>query len=378
MKFKYLCYVGIFFIFQWLNKFPLHILLISSIRRFINSLVTLTLTLRINTVKKYIVKIFDCFFLLRIPLLIPVWTVLILGWITGSNTAVPGGVLINEQITFSNERFLWISLISFSLIVAFIYVVNQIVDIESDRVNHKLFILPNGLLSLKTAWVSAFVCATLGILGGIIYLDMVMVFLFVSGLVLGIMYDLPPFNLKNHAWGGTIANFLGHGVVTFLVGWYAANFGRELTIPFIQTGLIVSLSAGFANAAVFLTTTIPDAQGDRLIGKKTFCVIYGEKKTAIAATIACAFSFAFAFTLEFNSWVMIIPAAASFIVFSVFVFSTNQDQVFKTFRWPVFILSTFVVLFVPMYGVIIIITLLVSRIYYKKRFNFEYPTLKNK
>ncbi len=328
--------------------------------------------------KKYVLILIDSFFLLRIPLLVPVWTGLILGWITGSSNAGVGGWVFNDHLSCNHEHYLWIALISFSFIVASIYVVNQIVDIESDRINHKLFILPNGLLSVRTAWLCAIFCAVAGLLGGLLLLDTAMVLLFVVSLLLGILYNLPPISLKNHAWGGVIANFMGHGVLTYLAGWYVAHFGEGITAVMVRKGLLVSLSAGFANAAVFLTTTIPDASGDKSTGKRTFCVAYGERKTAIAAAVSCACALVFAFKLEYNAWVMIIPAALSLAVFVMFVITTNQELAFRTFRWPVLILSTFVVLFVPVYGGIIILTLIISRIYYKQRFNFDYPTFKSK
>ncbi len=328
--------------------------------------------------KKYLLIFVDCFFLLRIPLLVPVWTVLILGWITGSSNAGVGGWIFDEQLSCIYEHHLWIALISFSFIVASIYVVNQIVDIASDRINHKLFILPNGLLSVRTAWLCALFCAVTGLLGGLLFLDTVMVLLFTVSLLLGILYNMPPVSLKNRAWGGVIANLIGHGVLTYLVGWYAAHFGEGISAVMIKKGLLVSLSAGFANAAVFLTTTIPDASGDKSTGKRTFCVAYGERNTAIAAAVSCACALFFAFGLEYNAWVMIIPSVLSLCVFIMFAITINQELAFRTFRWPVFILSTFVVLFVPVYGGIIIFTLIISRIYYKQRFNFDYPTLKSK
>lgn len=328
--------------------------------------------------KKIFLKICDCFFLLRIFLLVPVWTVLILGWITSSPKAVIGGWIFNDTVTAGDEYLLLIALLGFSLIVASIYVVNQIVDIESDRINHKLFILPNGLISVKTAWICAFVCGVGGFGVSVIYFDSFMMLLFIVSLILGVLYNLPPFKLKNHAWGGVGANFLGHGVFTYLVGWYAANFNQELTCDMFIRGAVSSLTAGFANAAVFLTTTIPDARGDKSTGKQTFCVAYGEKKTAIAAAVSCAFAFIFAFTLEYNTWIMILQTAICLILFTTFALSTKHDFAFKTFRWPVFLLSTLIVLFIPVYGLVILFTLFICRVYYKKRFNYDYPTLKGK
>ena len=87
-------------------------------------------------------KLLDCVFLLRIALLAPVWTILLIGWITGSASARP----FLAAGFRSPPGVLWGVLFGFSLVVAFIYVVNQIVDIESDRINHKLFLLPHGYL----------------------------------------------------------------------------------------------------------------------------------------------------------------------------------------------------------------------------------------
>lgn len=321
--------------------------------------------------KKIVIKIIDTFFLTRLLLLIPVWTVLILGWITGSRDAGVGGTILGHS---DGGKELWISLLFFSLIVTFIYIVNQIRDVEGDRINNKLFILPGGYVSIKTAWIISFISVILGLWGAWYFFDQNMLLIFFTGFIVGLLYNLPPVELKNHAFGGTFANLIGHGIITYLVGWYAAKGnGKFLNIDLIYTGLLVSLSAGFANAAVYLTTTIPDAEGDMRIGKKTFAVLYGKKATSVVAAIFCLLSFASAFFLEHNSWVMIIPAALSSFLFIRFIFISNKALAFQTFRWPVILLSFFVSLFVPLYAVLVFVVLIITKIYYKKRFNYNYP-----
>jgi 4-hydroxybenzoate polyprenyltransferase len=307
-------------------------------------------------------------------LLAPVWTILILGWITGNEHARIGG---SGSSLFRPDPNLWLILCGFSLLVASIYVVNQIVDIESDRINHKLFILPNKIISVHTAWILAGICAGSGFLIGFFY-DYVMASLFIISLFLGVLYNLPPFQLKNHAWGGVIMNTLGHGMLTFLVGWYCSKIGTKVDLPIFYKGLISSISPALANGAVFLATTIPDSEGDRLTKKQTFCVKYGEKSTAICAALFCLGAVIFSFKMEYHFWVMAIPSSVSFIFFLAFAFSPNRDLAFKTFKWPVFLLSISVALFVPEYGILILLTFFGSREYYKRRFGIEYPTFKAK
>lgn len=318
-------------------------------------------------------SILDGFFLLRIPLLAPVWTILILGWITGNESASIGGGWLQGDIL----KWHWLSLIGFSLIVASIYVVNQIVDIESDRINHKLFLLPHGFISVPAAWTLAVLCAVSGIVISFIY-DPAVIVLFFAGLFIGVLYNLPPFTLKNRALGGVLANALGHGMLTFLLGWYIAKCGSQLSPADIRIGLISSISPALANGAVFLATTIPDASGDRLTGKQTFCVKYGEKVTAVSAAFLCFFAFFFSFFMENHFWVMALPSSISLCFFLFFAISTRKEIAFRAFKWPVFLLSAAVALYVPEYGLLIILTFIGSRLYYKWRFGIDYPTFKSK
>ncbi len=317
-------------------------------------------------------KTLDIFFLLRIPLLVPVWTILILGWITGSPQASIGNLWFSL-----GSPSLWKALAGFSLIVSSIYVVNQIADIESDRINHKLFLLPHGLVSVPAAWVLAIVCAISGLILGYT-LSNWMFLLFIAGLLLGYLYNLPPVSLKNRAFGGVLANALGHGMITFLVGWVAAKGSFEFSFAAASIGLISSLSPSLANGAVFLATTIPDAPGDSKTGKRTFCVAFGPKTTALTASLLCLFSLGSSFFMENHFWVMTIPAAISMIFFANFAFTARIDSAFNSFKWPVFLLSAFVALFVPIYGLLILITFVGSRFYYKWRFGIEYPSFSAK
>lgn len=319
-------------------------------------------------------KLLDGFFLLRIPLLAPVWTILILGWITGTQSANIGGSWTGA-IKYAAESGLWMALFGFSMIVASIYVVNQIVDIESDRINRKLFILPHRFISVRTAWTMAVFCTLAGLAIALLF-DRLLFVLFLLSMVLGIFYNLPPLKLKNRAIGGVVANALGHGMLTFLVGWYIAKSG-SFSIDMIPAGILSSISPALANGAVFLATTIPDAAGDRMTGKRTFCVKFGEKATAVTAALLCAGAFIFSFYMEYHFWVMMIPAFISLLFFIFFAFSTRKEIAFKTFKWPVFLLSSSVALFVPEYGIMILVTFFASRLYYRWRFGIEYPTFKS-
>ena len=329
------------------------------------------------TLRVIIQKILDCLFLLRIPLLVPVWTILLLGWITGSGNSRVGGIFTDASAVSGR---LWLGTFGFSLIVASIYVVNQIVDMESDRINRKLFLLPHGFISVRTAWFLAGLCALGGLsVGGWFFPGTPIPVIFLCSLFLGALYNLRPVQLKSSPFGGVFASALGHGMLTFLVGWCIAGIQEDgRTFVVLTTGLLSGLSPTLANAAVYLATTIPDAPGDRLTGKKTFAVVYGEKKTAVASALLCAGAFLSSFCMLYHYWVMAIPSAISLVFFLLFAIATKREHAFKAFKWPVFLLTVSVALFAPEYGILILLTFFGSKAYYKWRFNFEYPTLKTK
>ncbi len=191
------------------------------------------------------------------------------------------------------------------------------------------------------------------------------------GALLGFMYNLKPFSLKDRPWGGLWANFMGHGVITYFVGWYATNIGARGDE--LLWGGIFALSAGFANGAVYLTSTIPDAEGDKKVGKQTFAVIYGEKKCAFMAALWVTISLGFSFLLPFNSWVMWVTALLSTALFWRYYGSSDRAASYKTFRWPVIFLSAVVSFYIPLYALLIVLLILLSKFYYKKRFNLNYP-----
>jgi 4-hydroxybenzoate polyprenyltransferase len=319
-------------------------------------------------------KILDCFFLLRIPLLAPVWTIFLLGWITGTGALLPGGRL-TSSLSPDSLSHLWLGLTGFSLLVASMYVLNQIFDIESDRINRKLFLLPHGFVSVPTAWILTVICAVSGIAIAASF-STVMLSLFLVSMVLGVCYNLPPTSLKNRAWGGVIANALGHGMLTYLAGWYCSKYPVSLSPELLKTGLISSISPAIANGAVFLATTIPDEKGDKRTGKRTFCVKYGPGVTARLAAVMCAGACISAFFMEYHAWVMALPSLISLTFFIFFAISLKQEIAFRAFKWPVFLLSASVALYVPEYAVLILVTFFGSRAYYKWRFNIEYPTFK--
>ncbi len=316
-------------------------------------------------IEKKLNALADSLFLFRPTLMIPVWTILMLGWITGAKHD------LFTSFTPGNTEF-WLLFVAFTAVVGYIYILNQIADIEGDRKNNKLFILPGGHLPIWYAWTLAIGSALTGVVIALLWLDTVSLVLLILGIILGYFYSFSSSPLKDRPWGGLWGNWFGHGVVTYYVGWYGANYGcaPEQLID----GVLFAFSAGFANGAVYLTSTIPDVDGDKEVGKRTFAVVYGDKKTARTAAVFVTISAFLALLLPYNGWIMIFPAFFSTILFWKFAVKAESAHSFKTFRWPVLFLSAMTTLYIPIYALLVFLIVGISHIYYKKRFNLKYPS----
>jgi len=325
--------------------------------------------------KKVATFVFDLFFLNRPTLLVPVWTILFLGWVTA------------QEREFFDFAFDFTSpfvkmFFAFTAVVCHIYIVNQIVDRKSDKINNKLFLLSNNHIPVSVAWVQAILLLVFSVVVAWIWLDLISVFIISTAAILGFLYNCAPFKLKDRPWGGFIANALGHGMLTYYAGWYATQIGatadgvnlsHAFGIPMI--GFLFALSAAFANGAVYLTSTISDVKGDEKVNKRTFAVAYGAKNTSLLAAICVIISFITAFFIPYSYWIMAIPAAICIPLFLRLYQTQNVQSAFTTFRYPVVILSIATAIFVPVYAVLVLATVILSRVYYKLRFNHEYPSL---
>jgi len=246
-----------------------------------------------------------------------------------------------------------------------IYILNQIFDIESDRQNEKLFLLPKGIISLKNAWISFYFVIFLSILVAI-PLTMTYFFLWGFSLLLGVLYSAPPFKFKGKPFFDLFSNSIGYGLLNFLVGWISS-------FPFKREAFLFSIPYIFAVGAVFLNTTIPDIPGDRVVGEKTTGVFLGKRKTALLAFFLLVVSFISSFYLR--DYTVLLASAISLPPFFIAVKDNTNFFVKFSYRIGGGIFALIVAIRCPSFFIIGFLTLILLKLYYRKRFGLNYPSL---
>lgn len=161
----------------------------------------------------------------------------------------------------------------------FIVGINQVTDVELDRINKPHLPLAAGTLSTKNAlliiYVSLFTCLTVSF-----FVSLFLFGLIVLILLIGIAYSLPPLKLKQHHLPAALAITLVRG---FLVNvgmfmHYQNTMLQSRNIPdyiWCLTFFIMAFSI-----AIAWFKDLPDTKGDERYKIKTLAVLY-NKKTAL-------------------------------------------------------------------------------------------------
>jgi 4-hydroxybenzoate polyprenyltransferase len=307
----------------------------------------------INHSSLIMIRYLDYFFVIRPVLMPPVWTILLLGHhrsavLSGENN-LPGLILI--LVTF---------------LVGAVYLLNQIYDVESDKLNKKLFFLAEGYISKRNATFETILLNLISIIPSyLISLELGVLFTF--GFLFGLFYSVPPFSFKGKPSGGFLFNILAHGNLTFLAGWLMNQALSGKSILF-------SLPYMFAVGAVYLNTTIPDIEGDKRSGKITPAVKWGKVKVVIFASILVFFATVLSFFVKDVPFFI-----ASALVFPFFLFGAltrKNNAIVLSTKLSILFLSIAAGFFYPWYFAVLILGFLGTRLYYKARFHYDYPTLR--
>lgn len=311
------------------------------------------------------VRPFDYFFVLRPTLFFPVWTIALAGLWSQNRF----GETV-QQLSYSlNETGLYIVayLFLYTLLMGGTFLLNQLEDVETDRLNHKLFLIADGEINKKNALIETILISIVPILVFFFFRIDLAIVLIVSFLVMGWMYSSKPFVLKNKPIGGIAANLLG-GYIVFSFGWMI--FGQ-----FSAKMLLHATPYVLGMLAVYFLTTLPDREGDKQADKITIAVKYDVKFVLYGAVLLDLFAIIVGMFLR--DWVVLFPTVLILPFFINSAIKKTDAEVLRTNKIAALFLSLTICVRFPFYLLIITGLFFFSRWYYKARFNMNYPSFSN-
>ena len=203
----------------------------------------------------------------------------------------------------------------------FIVGVNQIEDVEIDRINKPYLPLAAGTLSQKNAriivYLALIICLALAWLASLFYFLLIVVILLV-----GMAYSLPPLYLKQHHLPAALAITLVRGLLVNL-GIFL-HFQKMINGNFYLPGYIYCLACFIMafSIAIAWFKDLPDTAGDDQFHIKTLALIYSKRNALRGGTLlVCAayiyvlwWSYYFA---EKNAKYLLLTHGILFALFSV-------------------------------------------------------------
>ena len=153
---------------------------------------------------------------------------------------------------------------------------NQIVDVELDKINKPELPIASGKLDIATAKKIVFVSGLISI-GAAAVLHWFLLLLIAIILLLGIVYSVPPIQLKRHHLPAALAITIVRGVLVNI--GMAMHFAGMLQGNFEIQPVIYPLTIFISafSLAIAWYKDLPDRAGDAHFGYKTFPLLYSPK-----------------------------------------------------------------------------------------------------
>jgi homogentisate phytyltransferase/homogentisate geranylgeranyltransferase len=153
---------------------------------------------------------------------------------------------------------------------------NQIVDVELDKINKPELPIASGKLEMGTARKIVIVSGIIAI-GAAAVLHWFLLLLITVILILGIAYSVPPIQLKQHHLPAALAITIVRGVLVNI--GMAMHFAGMLQGNFEIQPVIYPLTIFISafSLAIAWYKDLPDRAGDAHFGYKTFPLLYSPK-----------------------------------------------------------------------------------------------------
>jgi chlorophyll synthase/bacteriochlorophyll c synthase len=154
--------------------------------------------------------------------------------------------------------------------------INDYYDRELDAINDPSRPIPAGMVTLAEARLNWMVLGGATLFLSLLFNNPLIVLLAVLGLILSVVYSMPPVKLKRHFWLGPPA--VGLGYVS--MSWMA---GHLIFAPLTWESVWVALINGALAAGLLFLNDIKSVEGDKQHGLMSLAVAIGVQRTLIIA-----------------------------------------------------------------------------------------------
>lgn len=245
-------------------------------------------------------------------------------------------------------------LLTIALIIAiscniFIVGINQIADVEIDKINKPSLPIPAGVLTVKQAMVIVYSSLAIS-LAFALYLTPYLFVIILLATGIGWAYSMPPFYLKQHHITAALAITTVRGLLLNAGGFLVFNYLINGSLEMPMNIKILTLFVIVFSVVISWFKDLPDIEGDAKYHIKTLAIRYSPKTALIWGHILVGLAYVFTIYMQyvnytlsaipsFTTKVLLIGHLVLLVLFLLNAFSIHLSQhqsikkFYKRFWW---------------------------------------------
>ena len=185
----------------------------------------------------------------------------------------------------------------------FIVGINQVADVNIDKINKPYLPIPSGELSIKQAkiivYTSLFISLSLAL-----FISPFLFAIIAIATSIGWAYSMPPFYLKQHHISAALAIAMVRGVLLNLGGFLVFNYLIHHSLEIPQNLKILTLFIIVFSIVISWFKDLPDIEGDAKYNIKTFAILYSPKVVLIMGNLLVGLAYTGTIYMKWLDYIM--------------------------------------------------------------------------
>ena len=184
----------------------------------------------------------------------------------------------------------------------FIVGINQMADVNIDKINKPYLPIPSGALSMHEAKIIAYTSLFIS-LGMALFISPYLFGIIALSAAIGWAYSMPPFFLKQHHIPATLSITIVRGVMINVGGFMVFNYIVNKTLEIPENVKILTLFIVVFSIAISWFKDLPDVEGDAKYNIKTFAILYSPKAALITGNLLVGTAYLFTIYIKYTDFV---------------------------------------------------------------------------
>ncbi len=180
----------------------------------------------------------------------------------------------------------------------FIVGINQVADVELDRINKPWLPIASGALTVRQAMVIVYT-ALVVCLGIASFVSPYLFGIIALAAGIGWAYSMPPFHLKRHHLSAAVAITTVRGVLVNVGGFMVFNYlvNRSLVLP--ENVKILTVFIIVFSIVISWFKDLPDVEGDARYHIRTLAILYSPRTAVIAGHLLVGAAYLFTIAMKY-------------------------------------------------------------------------------